>query len=230
MENRSGLNAEKLSDFGADTRLAGQYPVQNSRLKRAMDLALVLPLVLFLAPLLATIFLLLKLLQPGPALFRHERIGRNGQPFMVYKFRTMRIDAAQRLEQLLARDPMAAAEWQTYHKLRRDPRITGLGQLLRRSSLDELPQLLNVLRGEMSVIGPRPVTASEMQRYGASRPFYMLVKPGIVGLWQVRGRNTLAYSTRVALDVEYVQTWSLIKDISILFQAVPVVLLARGAF
>jgi len=219
-----------FSDGLGDVAARGVYPGQDSPLKRLMDLIITCPLIFFLAPLMAVIWLLLKVFEPGPALFSHQRIGRGGRAFMVYKFRTMRTDASERLEQLLSADPGAAAEWATYQKLRNDPRVTRFGQFLRRSSLDELPQLLNILRGDMSVLGPRPVTLSEMRRYGAFRHYYAAVRPGLIGLWQVRGRNALTYNQRVALDVEYVKTWSLWKDLKILIEAVPLVLSCRGAY
>ena len=230
MKNRDGIGAEEFNDFRDDAAVTRFCPVKDSSIKRLMDLFLACTLILFLAPLIAVICLVLKFLDPGPVLFRHQRIGRDGKVFTVYKFRSMRVDATERLKKILADDPVAAAEWATYQKLRNDPRVTRVGQLLRRSSLDEIPQLLNILRGEMSVLGPRPVTPSEMKRYGASRPYYTAVRPGLIGLWQVRGRNTLTYDQRIALDVEYVRTWSIWRDIRILLEAVPVVILCRGAF
>lgn len=201
-----------------------------SGLKRLMDLAVALPVLIFAAPLLMLIYALLKMLDPGPALFNQMRVGRDGRQFLVYKFRTMRVDAEERLAHVLANDPQAAAEWARYQKLRNDPRVTTLGRFLRKSSLDELPQLLNILRGEMSVIGPRPVTPAEALRYGTLYPYYVAVKPGVLGLWQVKGRNLLSYPERIALDVQYVKTWSVWQDVKILAMAVPVVLMARGAY
>jgi lipopolysaccharide/colanic/teichoic acid biosynthesis glycosyltransferase len=122
----------------------------------------------------------------------------------------------------LANDPKAAAEWAQFQKLKHDPRVTLLGRLLRKSSLDELPQLLNIVRGEMSVIGPRPVTSAEVHRYGVDYPYYVAVRPGVLGLWQVSGRNRLTYPERIALDVKYVRTWSIWADVVILFRAIPV--------
>jgi undecaprenyl-phosphate galactose phosphotransferase len=231
MDKGSGVDAGGLEmwDVAGDSGKAA-YAVHSSPVKRALDLALTLPLVVFVSPLLMLIYALLKILDPGPALFTQVRVGRDGAYFVVYKFRTMRVDAEQRLKHLLKTNPHAAAEWAKYQKLRNDPRVTMLGKFLRKSSLDELPQLLNILRGEMSVIGPRPVTASEMQRYGAAIPFYTAARPGVLGLWQVKGRNRLTYPERISLDIEYVQTWSIWQDFRILFMAIPVVLLARGAY
>lgn len=165
----------------------------------------------------------------GPALFRHQRIGANGRIFPCMKFRTMRTDADAALAEILARDPSAAAEWSATQKLRDDPRITPIGQVLRRTSLDELPQLFNVLRGEMSLVGPRPIVASEVRFYGKHIADYYEARPGITGLWQVSGRSDTSYPRRVQLDVWYVRNWMLWHDIAILLKTVPVVLFRRGA-
>jgi exopolysaccharide production protein ExoY len=230
MKNGSGVGAGRFTTFGGHLAAGDLYKVQSSRVKRVMDLVLAFPVLVLVSPLLMAIYALLKIFDPGPALFTQQRIGRDGQSFVVYKFRTMRVDAAERLEHLLASDPKAAAEWAKYQKLRNDPRVTLLGRFLRRTSLDELPQLLNIMRGEMSVIGPRPVTPGEMQRYGSDVPYYIAVRPGVLGLWQVRGRNKLTYPQRVAYDVEYVETWSIWQDFKIILLAIPVVLLGRGAY
>lgn len=230
MKNGSGVEAGRFNAWGGLLPAGDVYRVQSSRVKRVMDLAMAFPVLILTSPLLMVIYALLKVFDPGPALFTQQRIGRDGQIFLVYKFRTMRVDAAERLEHLLATDPRAAAEWAEFQKLRNDPRVTLLGRILRKSSLDELPQLLNIMRGEMSVIGPRPVTAAEMQRYGADVPFYTAARPGVLGLWQVKGRNSLTYTQRVAYDVEYVKTWSVWLDIKITLMAIPVVLLGKGAY
>jgi undecaprenyl-phosphate galactose phosphotransferase len=166
----------------------------------------------------------------GPALFAHPRIGKKGRVFNCYKFRTMVVDAEQQLEQLLQRQPELRKQWQQEHKLRSDPRISPLGRWLRHSSLDELPQLLNVIRGEMSLVGPRPVVRSELPRYGDQVGYYLMVRPGMTGLWQVSGRNDVDYDTRVYLDSWYVKNWSLWHDLVILFKTVSVVLSRQGAY
>lgn len=234
MDKGSGVNATQYEVWG-DATVAGpesvaSYRVQTSALKRAMDLAVAIPVLIFTSPLLMLIYGLLKVFDPGPALFTQQRVGRDGRQFTVYKFRTMRVDAEERLQQLLASDPHAAAEWNRFQKLRCDPRVTFVGRILRRTSLDELPQLLNILRGEMSVIGPRPVTLAETHRYGSAYPYYVAVRPGVLGLWQVKGRNRLTYPERIALDVQYVVTWSIWQDLKIVLIAIPVVLLGRGAY
>ncbi|WP_283949955.1 sugar transferase [Roseicella aquatilis] len=167
----------------------------------------------------------------GPALFRHPRVGLGGRLFPCFKFRSMVTDADARLARLLATDPVAAAEWATRRKLPADPRITRIGAFMRRTSLDELPQLLNVLRGEMSLVGPRPVVAEELRlHYGeAAADAYCRTRPGITGLWQVSGRSETTYAERVQLDTRYVRDWSLALDLRILLRTVPAVLQRRGA-
>lgn len=230
MKNGSGVEADRLNAWAGNPPAGTFFKVHSSALKRAMDLVIAFTVLAFVAPLFILVYALIKIFDPGPALFSHLRVGRDGRMFTVYKFRTMRVDAQERLEEVLASDPKAAAEWAQFQKLKNDPRVTLIGRILRRSSIDELPQLLNIVRGEMSVIGPRPVTSGEIHRYGAEYPYYTAVRPGVLGLWQVKGRNTLTYPERVAYDVQYVKTWSIWQDIKILFMAVPVVLLGLGAY
>jgi Undecaprenyl-phosphate galactose phosphotransferase WbaP len=198
-------------------------------LKRVFDLfaALVL-LVLGALPLL---YIALRIRRDGgPAMFAHQRVGQSGKVFPCFKFRTMQVDAEERLRELLANDPAARAEWEREFKLRNDPRITPIGQFLRRTSLDELPQLFNVIRGEMSLVGPRPVIRAELARYGDDVDYFLMVRPGMTGLWQVSGRNDTGYDTRVYLDTWYVKNWSLWYDIAILFKTIRVVLNREGAY
>ena len=198
-------------------------------LKRVMDLMIAVPLFIFILPLLATIAILIRSQGHGPVIFRQVRCGQGGVPFTCYKFRTMHIDAPKALEELLKRDPKAAAEWEKTQKLQNDPRITRIGRFLRRSSLDELPQLINIIAGDMSVIGPRPVTFDELPRYGSKLAYYMAARPGVTGLWQVNGRSELTYQQRIDYDAEYAKTWSLVRDIRILIKTVPAVLMSKGA-
>ena len=191
--------------------------------KRAFDLVAASVLLLFLAPLLALVALRIRLADGGGVIFAHTRVGRHGQLFPCYKFRTMVASSAAVLAELLARDPVARAEWARDRKLRCDPRITGLGRLLRKTSLDELPQLLNVVRGEMSLVGPRPVVPDELELYGEARIYYLQVRPGLTGLWQISGRNDIDYERRVSLDAWYVRNWTLWYDILILFRTLAVV-------
>lgn len=183
--------------------------------------------------LLSPFFLIVALMvraDGGPAFFAHQRVGRGGKLFGCLKFRSMVIDSQARLETLLANDPAARAEWEATRKLKNDPRITPIGRFLRSTSLDELPQLINVLRGEMSLVGPRPVQEAEIDRYyGASAAHYMAVRPGITGLWQVSGRSETSYESRVALDVAYVSRPSMIADLTILLRTPVAVLSRRGA-
>jgi undecaprenyl-phosphate galactose phosphotransferase len=181
------------------------------------------------SPLLLAITLLVWQAGGAPVFFGHYRVGRDGRLFRCLKFRTMRVDAEQALARLLATDAAARAEWQRDQKLARDPRITPIGRILRKTSLDELPQLINVLRGEMCFVGPRPVTPAELMRYGAVRWHYVSVTPGITGLWQVSGRNRTTYDERVALDKHYVETRNLWRDLVILARTVRVVLTGHGA-
>ncbi len=160
----------------------------------------------------------------GPLFYGHTRVGQNEKPFICYKFRTMLPKADKLLEELLARDPEAKAEWLRDFKLKNDPRITPIGQFLRKTSLDELPQLWNVLKGDMSLVGPRPIVKAELERYGTQVDYYLEAKPGITGLWQISGRNDVSYDTRVQLDAWYVKNWTFFNDIVILLKTVKVLL------
>ena len=197
--------------------------------KRVFDTAAAAVLLVILSPFLLVLALLIRR-DGGPALFAHPRIGKQGRVFNCYKFRTMVVDAEQQLEQLLQKRPELRRQWQRERKLRHDPRVSPIGRLLRRTSLDELPQLINVVRGEMSLVGPRPVVRAELQRYGDEVGYYLMVRPGMTGLWQVSGRNDVDYDTRVYLDTWYVKNWSLWHDLVILFKTVRVVLTRSGAY
>ena len=197
--------------------------------KRALDIVGAGLGLVVLAPFFLIVAMMVRA-DGGPAFFAHQRVGRGGKLFGCLKFRSMVIDSQARLEDLLANDPAARAEWDATRKLKNDPRITRIGRFLRSSSLDELPQLINVLRGEMSLVGPRPVQEAEIDRYyGASAAHYMAVRPGITGLWQVSGRSETSYESRVALDVAYVSRPSLLADIAILLRTPVAVLSRRGA-
>jgi undecaprenyl-phosphate galactose phosphotransferase len=195
----------------------------------ALNRLVALFLVLVLSPVLLAVLLAIRITDPGPVFFGHYRVGRGGRLIKVLKFRSMRVDAPQRLAELLASDVQARAEWERDFKLSNDPRVTRTGRFLRRSSLDELPQLFNVLKGEMRLVGPRPITAQELRRYGSARWHYLSVTPGVTGLWQVSGRNELSYAERVELDRYYVDNRSLLLDASILCRTVLVVTTGRGA-
>jgi undecaprenyl-phosphate galactose phosphotransferase len=226
----SGLSRLVGGEIAA-IRLRDPLSAPLSRLyKRAFDLVIGGLLLAFTGPLLGCIALLIALVDGRPVLFRQQRIGMNGRTFACLKFRTMVPDAEGRLQALLARDPLARAEWEGSRKLKDDPRISLLGGWLRRSSLDELPQLWNVVRGDMSLIGPRPVVADELARYGDRAVFYLRTRPGLSGLWQVSGRNELDYRQRVDLDCHYVRNWTPLWDIALLLATVRVVLSRRGAY
>jgi exopolysaccharide biosynthesis polyprenyl glycosylphosphotransferase len=195
-------------------------------LKLVFDLVVALVLTVVLSPLLLALGFLVRLTSPGPAIFTQERVGRRGRPFRIYKFRSMYVDAEERLAELAHLNEHDGVLF----KLRNDPRVTPLGRLLRRYSLDELPQLLNVLRGQMSLVGPRPPLASEVARYEGHAHRRLLVKPGVTGLWQVSGRSDLSWDDTVRLDLQYVENWSLGLDISVLAKTAVTVLRRSGAY
>jgi len=194
-----------------------------------MNQLVALLLLIVLSPVIAVISFLIWQRDGAPVLFAHYRVGYDGKLFRCLKFRTMMRESEQVLSDLLLRDAAVRAEWARDHKLSNDPRITPVGDFLRRSSLDELPQLLNVLRGDMSLVGPRPITVAELTRYGKVRWHYLSVRPGITGLWQVSGRNNTTYEERVALDRRYVEQRSVWLDIGILLKTVRVVVAREGA-
>lgn len=205
-------------------------PAADASITGAMNFALALAALIFLAPLMICVALAVFAQDGGSPIFAHRRIGKGGRHFKCLKFRSMAVDAEARLNHLLATDPAARAEWEKDHKLRDDPRVTRLGAFLRKSSIDELPQLLNVLRGEMSLVGPRPIVDAEVGKYGRRFSSYCAVKPGITGLWQVSGRNDTSYRTRVALDCVYAARRSALLDIRVMCATVPAVLTSRGSY
>ncbi len=224
----------RAADFNTtDSDRANLWPRRAGalglRMKRSVDCIISLALLIFFAPALAAIAIWVCLDSEGPALFSHERIGLGGSKFKCLEFRSMAIDAEARLQRLLHNNEELAAEWREAQKLRHDPRITKVGHLLRRTSLDELPQLINVLRGDMSLVGPRPIVEDEKVRYGHAIAEYQAMKPGITGLWQVSGRSDATYTERVRMDVQYVREWSFFGDIIIMLKTLPAVLLRRGA-
>ena len=198
-------------------------------LKRATDVILSVTALIFLLPVLVPIACFIKLSDGGPVIFYQKRIGRGGKEFRCLKFRTMVIDAQQRLDRLLESDPIAREEWESSRKLSSDPRITAFGKFLRKSSLDELPQLLNIIRGDMSIVGPRPMLTCEVDMYGEHFDLYCSIRPGLTGPWQVSGRSNLSYDTRVEYTVQYVREWSYLNDFVIIARTIPAVLNSRGA-
>jgi Undecaprenyl-phosphate galactose phosphotransferase WbaP len=198
--------------------------------KFSIDLAATLIGGLILLPLIVAIAILIKLDSPGSIFYLQTRIGQGGKHFKAWKFRTMVPNAAKSLQDYLEKHPELQDAWEKDHKLRRDPRVTRVGSFLRRTSLDELPQLWNILRGEMSLVGPRPIVDEEIERYGNKFPLYTKVIPGLTGLWQVSGRNNITYQERVNLDAYYVRNWSVWLDIYILIRTIWVVVTGEGAY
>ena len=211
-----GLDARKAPVPAAPSSAATREGPLGGWPKRALDIAFAIVGLLAAAPLMLVIAALVAILEPGPVLFAHERIGFGGRSFRCYKFRTMAVNGGELLARHLASDPEAAREWRETQKLRRDPRVGPLGSFLRRTSLDELPQLFNILRGDMSCVGPRPIVPDELERYGTSTGDYLRTRPGLTGIWQVTGRSSAEYATRVLLDTRYVRGWSLRGDLLIL--------------
>jgi len=197
-------------------------------IKRVIDIIGSLALLVLFSPLFLIVALMVSL-DGGPVFYRHKRIGRDGKPFGCLKFRTMILGAEACLNEYLSYHPEQRREWEQDQKLAFDPRVTAIGNVLRRLSLDELPQLVNVLVGEMSLVGPRPVTEGELKHYGAAASAYLAVRPGLTGPWQVSGRNDVSYATRVAMDEAYVRNFSLWNDIVILLRTPGVVLSKKGA-
>ncbi|WP_341207073.1 sugar transferase [uncultured Sphingomonas sp.] len=197
---------------------------------RVLDVTLAVTALIILAPLMAIVAAVIYILDPGPIIFAHQRIGRGGRSFPCLKFRSMVVDADARLRHLLETSPEARAEWERDHKLRDDPRVIGIGRFLRKTSLDELPQLWNVVRGDMSLVGPRPIVVGEIGRYGRYFEHYCAVRPGITGLWQVGGRNDVSYRRRVAYDVTYSRARSCAMNVKIIAYTVPSVLFQRGSY
>ena len=196
--------------------------------QRAFDLVLALGFILVLSPVMLVTALLVWTTSPGPIIFRHVRVGHRGEPFVCLKFRTMTVAADERLRDLLSCDERLRCEWQCDQKMRCDPRVTPCGRLLRRFSLDELPQLFNVVRGEMSIVGPRPIVAAEIKRYAADFRLYCAVRPGLTGLWQISGRNRTTYERRVELDCQYVRGKSIAGDALIILRTIPEVVRGSG--
>ena len=201
-------------------------------IKNIFDLFFSLLIIIIFCPLFFLISLLIKLSSRGPIFFSQERIGRNNIPFKCIKFRTMYPEAKDILENLLAKNPALKKEFEETHKLKDDPRITTIGKLLRKTSLDELPQFINVLMGEMSIVGPRPIVKEEKRKYGKNLKKVLSIKPGLTGLWQVSGRNNLTYKRRVMLDLNYIENFNLLMDLRIIIRTFGVILfpLDRGAY
>jgi Undecaprenyl-phosphate galactose phosphotransferase WbaP len=228
----SGLARGQIMNFGAATgiRVEECLLLPSSRfLKRALDIAVAFSTLVLLMPLLLLICIAIKLTSWGPIFFSQERIGLNGERFRAWKFRSMVCNATAELEKYFEKHPEMRLEWNQTRKLRNDPRVTRIGHFIRRSSLDELPQLWNVLVGQMSLVGPRPIQAAEIARYGSTFNDYIRVVPGITGLWQISGRSNTTYAERLVLDEFYVRNWSVWFDIYILYRTLKTVAMCEGA-
>lgn len=203
---------------------------RNRTMKRVFDMILTIVGGIMISPILIGVAVWVYRDSPGPVIYKHRRVGKDGKEFDCYKFRSMCVDSAERLQKLLDTDPEARKEWETSFKLKNDPRITRSGAFLRKTSLDELPQLLNVLKGEMSLVGPRPIIQKEVPRYGEFIKEYYMVRPGITGMWQVSGRSDIDYPERVRMDSWYVHNWSVWLDILMLWRTIKVVIARKGAY
>ena len=202
----------------------------NLLIKRLIDILLIVIFSPILIPVFLILMILTKITSRGPIFYGHKRVGKNGKEFKCWKFRSMCIDADKKLADILANNPQMRAEWEKERKFTNDPRITKFGKFLRKTSLDELPQLINILIGQMSFVGPRPVTEPELVKYGEYRDYVLSVTPGLSGMWQTSGRSDTEYEERIALDLYYIQNWSIWLDIWILIKTVYVVLKGRGAY
>ncbi len=226
-----GENIRSRATDGTATAHPGLHDHPSLRgLKRGLDVALASLALLAALPFLAACAAAIRLTSEGPLFFLQSRLGQGGKAFSIVKFRTMVVNAEAVLTEYLAAHPEAKQEWMTDHKLRMDPRITPVGRFMRKFSLDELPQLWNVVKGEMSLVGPRPIVASEIPKYGESYADYCRVRPGLTGLWQVSGRNDTGYTQRVELDRHYVRCWSVTRDLEIIARTLPAVVRSAGAY
>ncbi len=209
-----------------------EYQIKHIPIKRAFDILFSLFILLFGFPLFLLIALLIFVTSPGKVIYSHERIGRGGKPFRCYKFRSMYLDANQRLKELLATHSHLREEWEKNYKLKKDPRVTPFGSFLRKTSLDELPQFWNVLKGDLSIVGPRPVVKEEIEKYFGVRASKILsIRPGLTGHWQVHGRSDVAcYETRIQLDEYYVDHHSFLLDLRLIAKTIPAMIFSKGAY
>lgn len=208
------------------------YTIKHIPVKRCFDIVFSLLCLVFGSPVFLFIALLIYATSPGRVIYAQERIGRGGKPFRCYKFRSMFPDADQRLEELLRKDPELKKEWEHSHKLKRDPRITPFGLFLRKTSLDELPQFWNVLKGDLSVVGPRPVVREEIEKFYCVKAYKILsIRPGLTGPWQVSGRNDVqSYQQRIQLDESYIDNQSFLLDLKLIGKTLPAMLFSKGAY
>jgi exopolysaccharide production protein ExoY len=228
--NENGMTEENHVNSEAYKQSCIPNNAVGGQLKRVFDIVFASVVLLLILPLFIIVALMLKVTDPGPVIYRHVRVGLWGRRFTCFKFRTMVVDAENVLKVLLNDDASIRAEWEHSQKLIKDPRVTRVGRFLRESSLDELPQLINVVRGEMSLVGPRPIVRSEMSRYGDRLDSYVLARPGLTGAWQISGRSDCGYDKRVELDANYVSDWRFSTDLSILVRTVGAVIERKGSY
>jgi Undecaprenyl-phosphate galactose phosphotransferase WbaP len=202
----------------------------NLKIKRLMDIFIVIFGGIIILPFLLIIAFIVKLNSPGPVLYKHKRIGKDGKDFYAYKFRSMVVDAEKKLQEIIETNHELKTEWENTQKLQNDPRITNVGRFLRRTSIDEFPQLINILKGEMSLVGPRPIVEEEVPKYGEDYSRIFSIKPGLTGLWQVSGRSHADYHDRIAYDTYYLQNWSVWLDLWIIYKTIGVVIDGKGAY
>ena len=226
-------DTQQLKDIGGIIGFASIHNLtfkRNLFVKRLIDIFVILAALPILIPVMVILAILTKLTSKGPVFYGHKRVGKNGKEITCWKFRSMCINSQEILEEILATDPVRRAEWEKVRKFIDDPRVTNFGKFLRKTSLDELPQLFNILFGQMSLVGPRPVTEPEMVKYGEYRDYVLSVSPGLTGMWQVSGRSDTGYEERISFDTYYIQNWSIWLDIWILIKTVWVVLKGKGAY
>lgn len=208
-----------------------QIKIQHIPLKRAFDIAFSIFTLILSFPLFLLIAMAVRFTSKQNVIYAHERVGRGGIPFRCYKFRTMYADADKRLQEILKNDPERRQEWNSTHKLKEDPRITPIGAFLRRTSLDELPQFWNVLKGDLSIVGPRPVVYEELLKHFGTKAHKILsIRPGLTGIWQVSGRSNTSYQERIKFDEQYVDNRSLLMDVKLIAKTIPSIIASRGAY
>ena len=205
--------------------------IKHLPLKRIFDILFSTFALFITFPLFMTLAIIIRLSSPGPIIYAHKRVGRGGEPFYCFKFRSMYEDADLRLKEILKQNPSLAMEWEKNHKLKNDPRITPIGRFLRNTSFDELPQFLNILKGDLSVVGPRPVVEAELKKHFKEKASKILsIRPGLTGLWQVSGRSDISYEQRIALDEKYVENQSLMLDVTLVLKTIPAMMMRKGAY
>ncbi|MEN3794740.1 sugar transferase [Fulvimarina sp. MAC3] len=222
--------AKLLISQRSSSRVSERSAPYGGWLKRVIDISLAVCGLLLISPLFFLAAIAVKLADGGPVFFSHQRVGFNGKSFGCLKFRTMRTDAKERLQDYLDSDPLIREEWAATQKLKNDPRLTPIGHVLRKSSIDELPQLINIIRGDMSLVGPRPIVTEELKKYGSLASLYLSARPGLTGLWQVSGRSDTTYDQRVRLDANYLSQWSFANDTGIILKTVPALFAQRGSY